>query len=115
MNQDVNAVPNYNGLSNSIETKNIWELLLNVLGARITTAKVNGKECYKIDDFYGSDMLHLVEGRRNIYIEKDTGLLIRTFGGSVTNDKGTFTIVNDYLYEFGTVTDDNFIEPKVEG
>lgn len=113
LNNEASAAPNYAGIYNSLETKGLWDFILNILKTRITTANVNGKQCYKIDDFYSPNILIAGEGERTIYIDKETGLLVRTFGGTIKNNNGTFTIVNDYQYEFGTVTDEDLKEPNL--
>ena len=53
------------------------------------------------------------EGVRSIYIDKETGLPVRAFGGTFENEHGTFTIVNDYQYEFDKVDEKNFVEPDI--
>lgn len=113
LNNEASAAPNYEGIYNSLETKGLWDFILNIIKTRITTANVNGKQCYKVDDFYSPNVLIAGEGERTIYIDKETGLLVRTFGGTIKNSNGTFTIVNDYQYEFGTVTDEDLKEPDL--
>lgn len=113
LNNEAITPPNYSGIYNSIETKGLWDFILNILKSRITTENVNGKECYKIDNFYSTNALIAGEGGRTIYIDKQTGLLVRTFGGTISNKNGTFTIINDYQYEFGTVTDEDLKEPDL--
>lgn len=112
LNKNAEVPPNYSGLQNYVETNSIREFIVNLFTTKITTANINGKECYKIDGFYTSEIMHSEEGR-SIYIDKETGLPVRTFGGTFENEHGTFTIVNDYQYEFNKVDDNVFIEPNI--
>lgn len=60
-------------------------------------------------------MVMLIDAN-GIYIDKETGLPIRQYMGSVTNnDKEKFGIVTDYKYEFNVVTDENLKEPDIAG
>ncbi|MBR6504521.1 MAG: zf-HC2 domain-containing protein [Clostridia bacterium] len=113
LNQDASFPPNYTGIKNYIETNTLGEFILNILRCKITTANMNGKECYKIDQFFSTNYLYGTEEGWSIYIDKETGLPVRTFGETLTNENGTFTTVNDYQYEFDIVTDEAFIEPDI--
>jgi len=113
LNQDASFPPNYTGIKNYIETSTVGDFILNILRCKITTANMNGKECYKIDQFFVSNFLYENGEGWSIYIDKKTGLPVRTFGGTITNENGTFTIVNDYQYNFNTVTDEVFVEPDI--
>lgn len=69
----------------------------------LSDAIINGKECYQIRE---NDQAGGI-----IYIEKETGLVIRTehrsgFGTSVSNGYDYQSTVTDYKYEFNCITDE---------
>ena len=113
LNQDASFPPNYTGIKNYIETNTLGEFILNSIRCKITTVRINGKECYKIDKFYSSNFLYENDEGWSVYIDKETGLPVRTFGETLTNENGTFTIVKDYQYDFSNVENDVFIEPEI--
>lgn len=60
--------------------------------SKIKTQECNGKECYLIE----------IEKDYKIYVEKETGIILRTMGMSyITNRK----------YTFDVVTDENIVKP----
>ena len=85
---------------------NIIQLFWGAVMTSINTRTVNGKECYYITN-KGKKEVFLIPGD-GIYIEKETGLAIRTNG----NEEGTWP-QSDYIYEFDVVTEKNFIEPNI--
>lgn len=85
------------------ETDNLFQFITTVLFSNIKTEECNEKNCYRI-----VDMEYV------FYIDKETGLIVRTIGGSAINEeKQKFKMISDYLYEFDIVTDDDFIEPDI--
>ena len=66
-----------------------------IIGLRISRTKYNDIDCYLVK-----------LGKDEYYIEKDTGLLLK----SLVNDTRTYTY---RTYEFDTVTDEIFIEPDI--
>ena len=91
------GIPDYLGLENNFQK---W---FSSIFARITSKEVNGKQCYKISNFISSSLLY-EPGKNEMYIEKDTGLLIQT----VTN-----LMVSNREYEFNNVEDSIFTEPDI--
>ena len=98
---------------NNLETNSLWELLVNVFTCNIISVKCNDKDCYKIDNFRNSELLFPEQGYC-VYIEKETGQIVRSEEGTRDNETGgIYTQVSDYRYEFNTVTDEDLKEPDV--
>ena len=97
-------------IQNILYTENWWQLLIYSIPASITTKTYNGEECYYIANF-NNPYTNSPEG---IYISKETGLPISTVGYEVNYEDGTkgrWPAV-EYVYEFGSVTQNDFIEPS---
>ena len=86
---------------NFLETDNNWQTLLGSISARVKSTNYNGKECYIINGFLSSTSLTF-EGQET-YIEKDTGLFVKTIGDGIIERE----------YEFNKVEDSIFIEPDI--
>jgi hypothetical protein len=86
---------------NFLETENNWQTLLGSISARIKSTNYNGKECYVIKGL--SSSVFLISEGQETYIEKDTGLLVKTTGDGVTERE----------YEFDNVDDSIFVEPDI--
>jgi len=98
---------------NNLETNSLWELLVGVFTCNITSVKCNDKDCYKIDNFITSELLFPEQGYC-VYIEKESGQIIRAEEGTRDNETGgIYTQVSDYRYEFNTVTDEDLKEPDI--
>lgn len=70
---------------------------------RISNGKLNQKECYIINDFVNPFFMN-DNNKNEVYIEKDTGLYIKSIMGSNVTDRE---------YEFDNVEDSIFIEPDI--
>ena len=82
--------------------------------ANIKSSNQNGKECYKIDYLSNADLLYGAEGTFQMFIEKDTGLIVRTQNGSVMDESGyQRPIITDYEHRFNIVKDEDIIEPDI--
>lgn len=68
---------------------------------KITTGEVNGKECYVFTKEYANPE------KIEIYIEKDTGLVLQDVQIESTEE----VYRTQYEYSFGTVTDEDMQEP----
>lgn len=90
-------------ITDSLQTDNLWQTILYSSIARIKTENVNGKECYKVSNFYSPYWMY-GENITEFYIEKDTGLLIKT----VIDDE-----VAVREYSFDDVEDSAFVEPDI--
>ena len=79
------------------------------LFSSITRETCNEKDCYRVS------VPSLNGGSSTIYyVDKDTGLSIRIIGErSVGVDGKRYDSVTDFQYEFGSVTDEDFIEPDI--
>lgn len=87
---------------NTLETENSWQTFLSSVFANVKSTNYNGKEYYIIKGFLSSTSL-TSEGAES-YIEKETGLLIKTIEGDITMEKE---------YEFDNVEDSIFIKPDM--
>lgn len=90
-------------ITDSLQTDNLWQTILYSSIARIKTENVNGKECYKVSNFYSPYWMY-GDNITEFYIEKDTGLLIKT----VIDDE-----VAVREYSFDDVEDSAFVEPNI--
>ena len=95
-------VPTYSGgdsyFSSILETENLLGKIKSIIETRITTEKLNGKECYR---FYVSDELQA-------YVNKEDMVSIKDINGSTSKE---------YVeYKFGTVTDEDIekIKPNLD-
>lgn len=91
---------------NYFESDNILSFIIRSITTNIKNVECNGKECYLVND----NLLGEVT-----YIDKETGLIVRNNTGVYTNQetKSTTNGLQDIRYEFGTVTDEIFIEPNI--
>jgi len=85
------------------QTDNLWQTFLYSIPARIKTAKIEEKNCYVIKNYLSPYLLY---GTNNTeyYIEKETGLVIKTIIDDTTATRE---------YEFDNVEDQIFVEPDV--
>ena len=88
---------------NGVESDSTWHTILSSAVAFIGSENVNGKECYVVCNFPSFSNL-MLEGNNKYYIEKDTGLLIK----SITNEQ-----ISEREYEFDNVDDSIFEEPDI--
>lgn len=90
-------------ITDSLQTDNLWQTILYSSIARIKTENVNGKECYKVSNFYSPYWMY-GDNITEFYIEKDTGLLIKT-------------VIDDEIavreYSFDDVENSAFVEPDI--
>lgn len=91
---------------NYFESDNILSFIIRSITTKIKNVECNEKECYLVND----NLLGEVT-----YIDKETGLIVRNNTGVYTNQetKSTTNGLQDIRYEFGTVTDEIFIEPNI--
>lgn len=87
---------------NYLETENNWQTFLGSICSTVKSTSYNGKECYIIKGFMSSTSLTF-EGAET-YIEKDTGLFVKTTEGKIVTDKE---------YEFNNVDNSIFKEPDI--
>ena len=96
---------------NTLYTENLGELLKYSLFASVKETTFYGKKCYFITNFNG---LYSYEPE-GMYIDADTGLIISTVAYEIDDAYGNQVRwpSADYIYEFNTVTEDDFIEPDI--
>ena len=85
------------------QTDNLWQTFLYSIPARIKTVKLEEKDCYVIKNYLSPYILYGINNTE-YYIEKDTGLVIKTIIDNTTAIRE---------YEFDNVDDNVFIEPDV--
>lgn len=97
-----------NDIQNYLYTDNILNLTISSIPSSVQSKKYAGKDCYYITNFE-TPYSWSTDG---VYIDKETGLIIRAVT-SVETAEGINPAV-DYVYEFGNVTEKDFIEPNIE-
>lgn len=90
------------GIYNHLENDNKWQTFLGCVKAKIKLVKYNGKECYIIKDFMSLTSLTFEDAE--VYIDKETGLLVKTTEANTVNERE---------YEFNMVDDSIFSEPDI--
>ncbi len=94
--QDVKTIMVGN-IYNSLEVENNWQTFLSSLVSKIRAVKYNNKECYVISDFMSLSSLSF--DKQTIYVEKDTGLLVKVeANGIITEREQSFNNVNDLVF-----------------
>lgn len=86
-------------------TSNNMELICMAIASRVEDSEYKGKKCYRVANCPSSSTLQENNTEiSEVYIEKDTGLVIKThFGNSISERE----------YEFDTVQDEIFAEPDI--
>ena len=111
---DSNGLPSVNGITNWLEVSSVKELVLISMRASVKSVELDGVQCYKINNFYGSNILHSAEGNIELHVEKETGLILRNQNGFMTDESGVKTpIITDYEYKFDVVTEEDLVEPDI--
>lgn len=89
--------------------ENTKDLIVSAITTSINKATYDGKECY-----YVSNSQNILPNS-SMYVNKETGLLISTIASEIKNVDGTTQRIAgaEYKFEFGTVTEDDFIEPDI--
>lgn len=88
---------------NVLQTDNDWQTFLYSIIAKVRKVELNGKECYRIDNFFSPYYLFGIE-KNEAYLEKDTGLLVKQVMDETTTQKE---------YDFNNVDDSIFVEPDI--
>ena len=87
---------------NQLETTNSWQTFIGSINTKVKPITYKEKECYDISKFVSEGTLTF-EGAE-MYIEKDTGLLVKIIEG---------TTVSEREQEFNNVDDSIFVEPDI--
>ena len=94
-------------LENKFKTNNFFELFKLSVKSNIDNATYNGKECYYITNFEN----YRPQG---VYVNKDIGMPTRENSSESTYENGRVEKkeIIDVIYDFDTVTEEDFIEPN---
>lgn len=84
---------------NCLETDNKWQTLLGCITAKVKSTNFNEKKCYIVEGFLSSKPENV-----EIYIDKETGLLLKTIESEVITER---------TYEFENIEDSIFTEPDI--
>ena len=87
---------------NYLENDNNWQTFIGSIFAKVKSTDYKDKKCYVVEGFQSSKSLSF-DGAET-YIEKDTGLCIKTTEGEMNTEKE---------YEFDNVDDSIFVEPDI--
>jgi len=95
---------------NILKTQNIWDLIFRASMASVRKDTYNGKECYYITNFettFGE--------AKATYVDSNTGLMTgnMSYDEKMSDGQIVRNPMVEYVYEFGTVTDADFIEPDI--
>lgn len=101
VNTNINEISTVS-LHNYLETDNNWQTFINGISANVKSTTVNGKDCYLIKGFMSSTASASKD--IEVYVEKDTGLLLKVVDGDSTTESS---------YEFNNVDDSIFVEPDI--
>lgn len=101
-----------NGEHNPLYTENIIHLIINAIFANVQKKSLDDTECYLITNFKG---LYTYRYEGGMYVNKENGLVISSIESEVDNGQGSKTKYSgcEVEYEFGTVTEKDFIEPDI--
>lgn len=96
---------------NVFHVENFLELLIVSIPASIKTTTYNGEKCYYVSNLQSVFTFESTA----LYVNKETGLPISAIACEVKNSDGGITRwpAADYVYEFNTVTETDFIEPDI--
>lgn len=86
-----------------LQTDNDWQTFLSSITTKIKKTEYNEKECYIINDFF-SVMSLTGTFKNEVYIEKDTGLYVKSIIDESSSERE---------YEFDNVDDSIFVEPDI--
>ena len=90
-------------LVNYLETDNNWQTFLSSFFAKIYKKNLGQKECYVVDNFQSPLFLNDAD-KNEVYLEKDTGLMVRSIFGETESFRE---------YEFDNIKDEIFVEPNI--
>lgn len=95
-----------------LRTENIIHLLCNAVITSVQSKLLNGTECYLVTNFQG---LHTGNYGEGVYMNKENGLVMGSTEYEVDYGDGIKrkVIGQEIEYEFGTVTEEDFIEPDI--
>lgn len=86
----------------------IKTFIKNVLASSVKTVKCNGKECY-----YFSNILSSSLGIGEVYVDKETGLIVRAIINEGLVVQSVESSIMDFTYSFNNVSDESLKEPDI--
>ena len=97
-----------------VNTTTWLELLHDSIVSKIYTEKTDGQDCYVIDSLKNSNAIYSNGAiSLKIYLNKETGLAVKTVETVKNEDGTTEEWVTTYQQKFDIVTDDDMKEPDV--
>lgn len=96
---------------NDLYTEGWLQRFLFSIPASVKSTTFNGKTCYYVSNFSGA-YTYCPEG---MYVDKNTGIVVNSIAYEVKYTDGTKGRwpASENEYEFGTVTEKDFIEPDI--
>lgn len=91
----------------------VKDYLSLIIFSNVTKEYCNGSECYKISnipEYIDSE----IATNKNIYFDKNTGLVTRSISKSNPNLNINKDYVTDYEYKFDIVKDEDMVSPNIE-
>jgi len=110
MNKDQKDNISFPIVPNAIKIEHPFNFILKSLFSTVKSVECNGKDCYQVTQQWFNDNSESI-----YYIDKETGLTVRTIGDRKIRDENgnQYDLVSDYQYEFDVVTDNDLIEPDI--
>lgn len=102
---DSNGLPSKMTIVNpTAYNNNVWDLFTYCFGISVHSTKLNEKDCYLVKMGKDSEM----------YLEKDTGLMIKNKSGTNIDENGNqSSILTEFKYEFDKVSDADLTKPNL--
>lgn len=102
---DSNGLPSKMTIINpTAYNNNVWDLFTYCFSISVQSTKLNEKDCYLVKMGKDSEM----------YLEKETGLMIKNKNGTYTDENGNqSSILTEFKYEFNNVTDADLTKPNL--
>lgn len=101
----------YTIFSNPAYSMSVIERIINAIGTRIKSVKVDNKDCYELSSLTNTNFLYDDNTTKMlVYVEKDTGLTLKIIQEiKENNEKEQET--KKFEYKFNQVTDEDVKEP----
>lgn len=108
--EGITPFASYTTLSNVGYSDWFIQRIFDSISTNIKSVKIDGKECYEISSKHNSNVLYDENTKEVLmYVEKDTGLLIKQVVATKNNEEKITTCE----YKFDCVTDEDIIEPDI--
>lgn len=90
-----------------------WDFIKSCIFSNVKNVECNGVDCYRFTDLYNSQLANF-KYENYVYIDKNTGLAIRSLGGIISDNSTSYNVIIDFYYGFNTVIDEDLVEPNIE-